>query len=313
MDKYVITELVGEGSFGKVYKGRRKYTGRAVALKFIVKLGKKEKDLKALQSEVKILQKLRHPNIIQMLDVFETKNEICVVTELAQGELFDVLEDDKQLPEKVVQNIGRQIVKALDYLHSHRIIHRDIKPQNVLFCSNGRVALCDFGFARLMSQHTTMLTSIKGTPLYMAPELVKEQPYNHAADLWSLGVILYELRVGKPPFFTSHLYQLIQMIVSDEIEYPESEISPLMRSFLQILLVKDPAKRATWTQVRTHPWIQEPSQSCRPAPKGGDGNDAQYHHNFEEERPMTAPPNSSYWRAAQEQSQDPNQALALRQ
>ncbi len=95
VDNYVVTELIGEGSFGKVYRGRRKFTGQAVALKFIVKDGKKKKELQALISEVEILQKLKHPNIIQMLDVFETKSEICVVTELAQGELFDVLEDDK--------------------------------------------------------------------------------------------------------------------------------------------------------------------------------------------------------------------------
>eukprot|EP00468_Gymnochlora_sp_CCMP2014_P013552 CAMPEP_0167746712 /NCGR_PEP_ID=MMETSP0110_2-20121227/3866_1 /TAXON_ID=629695 /ORGANISM="Gymnochlora sp., Strain CCMP2014" /LENGTH=1248 /DNA_ID=CAMNT_0007631509 /DNA_START=186 /DNA_END=3929 /DNA_ORIENTATION=- len=271
-------------------------------MKFIVKLGKKEKDLQALLSEVNILRNLRHPNIIQMLDVFETKNEICVVTELAHGELFDVLEDDKSLPEPVVQTVARQVVCALDYLHSHRIIHRDIKPQNVLFCNGGRVALCDFGFARLMSQHTTMLTSIKGTPLYMAPELVKEQPYNHTADLWSLGVILYELRVGKPPFFTNNIYKLIRMIVNDPVRYPPS-IPAQMRSFLELLLVKDPKLRAKWPQVRSHPWIELPSLSCKAKPSTEDRK--------RNRRAMTSAPTKTYWQKQEKMSRDPAQAMAL--
>jgi serine/threonine protein kinase len=101
------------------------------------------------------------------------------VAEFAQGELFEILEDDQSLPEEVVQSIAKQLVRALHYLHSNRIIHRDMKPQNILIGSGGTVKLCDFGFARAMSCNTMVLTSIKGTPLYMAPELVQEQPYNH--------------------------------------------------------------------------------------------------------------------------------------
>jgi fused-like protein len=93
--------------------------------------------------------------------------------------LFEVLEFDEKLPEEEVRSIAKQLVSALFYLHSHRIIHRDMKPQNVLIGANGVVKLCDFGFARLMSTNTVLVTSIKGTPLYMAPELVQEQPYNH--------------------------------------------------------------------------------------------------------------------------------------
>ena len=90
-----------------------------------------------------------------------------MVTELAQGELFETLEDDKRLPENVVRKIAKDLVQALHYLHSNRVIHRDMKPQNILICPNGVVKLCDFGFARVMSQQTVVLTSIKGTPLYV--------------------------------------------------------------------------------------------------------------------------------------------------
>lgn len=146
MENYHVVDLVGEGSFGKVgftrndgfpsawpmnspttsscrpkvYKGRRKQTGQITAMKFIMKHGKSEKDVKSLRQEIEILKGLRHENIIQMLDAFETKTDFCVVTEFAQGELFEILEDDQSLPEDIVQAIAKQLVRALHYLHSNR-------------------------------------------------------------------------------------------------------------------------------------------------------------------------------------------------
>ncbi|CAN0891054.1 Serine/threonine-protein kinase TIO [Linum grandiflorum] len=258
LESYHVIELVGEGSFGKVYKGRRKCTGQTVAMKFIMKQGKSEKDVHNLRQEIEILRKLKHENVIEMLDSFESPQEFCVVTEFAQGELFEILEDDKNLPEEQVQDIAKQLVRALYYLHSNRIIHRDMKPQNILICSNSIVKLCDFGFARAMSQNTVVLRSIKGTPLYMAPELVREQPYNHTADLWSLGVILYELFVGQPPFYTNSVYALIRHIVKDPVKYPDN-MSPDFKSFLKGLLNKSPQNRLSWPHLLEHPFVKENS------------------------------------------------------
>ncbi|EXB29179.1 Serine/threonine-protein kinase 36 [Morus notabilis] len=255
VEDYHVIELVGEGSFGKVYKGRRKYTGQTVAMKFIMKHGKSDKDILNLRQEIEILRKLKHENIIEMLDSFESPQEFCVVTEFAQGELFEVLEDDNCLPEEQVQAIAKQLVRALHYLHSNRIIHRDMKPQNILISKGSIVKLCDFGFARAMSMNTVVLRSIKGTPLYMAPELVREQPYNHTADLWSLGVILYELFVGQPPFYTNSVYALIRHIVKDPVKYPDT-ISPNFKSFLKGLLNKVPQNRLTWPALLEHPFIK---------------------------------------------------------
>lgn len=173
-----------------------------------------------------------------------------------QGELFEILQDDHTLPEMQVQKIAKQLVQALHYLHSNRVIHRDMKPQNILVGAHGRVKLCDFGFARAMSCNTVVLTSIKGTPLYMAPELVKEQPYDLTVDLWSLGVILYELLVGQPPFYTNSIYSLVNHIVKDPVEYP-ANISPDLRSFLQGLLRKDPRQRLSWPDLLQHPFVRE--------------------------------------------------------
>ena len=262
MEHYHVTALVGEGSFGKVYKARRKFSGQTCAMKFILKHGKSEKDIRNLRQEIEILRSLRHENIIQMLDTFETKNEFCVVTEFARGELFEVLEDDKRMPEDEVRSIAKQLVRALHYLHSNRIIHRDMKPQNILIGAQGQVKLCDFGFARAMSQNTMVLTSIKGTPLYMAPELVQEQPYNHTVDLWSLGVILYELFVGQPPFYTNSIYTLIQHIVRDPVRYPDA-ISKEFKSFLKGLLNKRPSDRLGWPKLLEHPFVRETAEERR--------------------------------------------------
>ncbi|NWU09047.1 STK36 kinase, partial [Cephalopterus ornatus] len=254
MERYHVLEMIGEGSFGRVYKGRRKHSAQVVALKFIPKVGRSEKELKNLQREIDIMRGLHHPNIIQMLDSFETDKEVVVVTDYAEGELFQILEDDGSLPEDQVQTIAAQLVSALYYLHSHRILHRDMKPQNILLGKDGVVKLCDFGFARAMSIHTMVLTSIKGTPLYMSPELVEERPYDHTADLWSVGCILYELFVGTPPFYTNSIFQLVSLIVKDPVKWPTA-MSPVFKSFLQGLLMKDPHQRLSWPELLSHPFI----------------------------------------------------------
>ncbi|NXI09357.1 STK36 kinase, partial [Irena cyanogastra] len=254
MENYHVLEMIGEGSFGRVYRGRRKHSAQVVALKFIPKVGRSEKELKNLQREIEIVRDLHHPNIIQMLDSFETAKEVVVVTDYAEGELFQILEDDGTLPEDQVQTIAAQLISALYYLHSHRILHRDMKPQNILLGKDGVVKLCDFGFARAMSIHTMVLTSIKGTPLYMSPELVEERPYDHTADLWSVGCILYELFVGTPPFYTNSIFQLVSLIIKDPVKWPTT-MSPVFKSFLQGLLMKDPHQRLSWPELLSHPFI----------------------------------------------------------
>ncbi|KAL3521753.1 hypothetical protein ACH5RR_019902 [Cinchona calisaya] len=194
-------------------------------MKFIPKHGKTDKDIHNLRQEI-------------------------------EGELFEILEDDKCRPEQQVQAIVKQLVRALHYLHSNRIIHRDMKPQNILIGAGSIVKLCDFGFARAMSTNTVVLQSIKGTPLYMAPELVCEQPYNHTADLWSLGGILYELFVGQPPFCANSVYALIHHIIKDPVEYPVN-MNSNFKSFLEGLLNKVPQSRLTWPGLLEHPFVKE--------------------------------------------------------
>ncbi|XP_012521501.1 serine/threonine-protein kinase fused isoform X2 [Monomorium pharaonis] len=256
MKKYEILKHIGEGSFGQVYKARKRSDGEIVAFKMIRKCGRSYKELKSLRQECEIQRYLRHPNIIQMIDSFETENEIIVVTEYADKELYDILAKEGRLSEERAQVIACDLVSALYYLHSNRVMHRDLKPQNVLLEANGIAKLCDFGFARSMSTGTHVLTSIKGTPLYMAPELIEECPYDHNADLWSLGCIIYELVVGAPPFQTNSILHLVKLIRFEAIKWPDF-ISPTCKSFLQGLLQKDPSQRLTWPALLEHPFVKD--------------------------------------------------------
>lgn len=258
MNEYHLLDQIGEGSFGRVYKARRKYTGRIVAIKMINKLGQTKDDLISFRREIDILRNVDHPNIMRFLDIIETDTDFCLVSELARGDLFTIIDDQQTLPEEVLKTIAAQLVSALSNLHSRRIIHRDLKPQNVLICANNALKLCDFGFARALSCTTLVLTSIKGTPLYMAPELVQEQPYDEKVDVWSLGVILYELYFGKPPFYTNSIYRLIQMIVNETITWP-GQISPDFKEFLMLMLQKDPSRRVPCKDLLNHPFISSVS------------------------------------------------------
>ncbi|XP_039292026.1 serine/threonine-protein kinase fused [Nilaparvata lugens] len=255
MDKYELVGMVGEGSFGRVYKGRIIETDEIIALKIISKCGRSMKELASLRSECEVQRDLCHPNIIKMIDSFETEGDIVVVTEYANRELSEILSQEGYLEETRARKIICDLVSALFYLHSNRVLHRDLKPQNVLIDDKGTAKLCDFGFARSMSTGTHVLTSIKGTPLYMAPELIEESPYDHNADLWSLGCIAYEMIVGATPFTTTSILHLVQLLRYESVKWP-TFVSAACLTFLQGLLEKDPARRLSWPQLLDHPFIK---------------------------------------------------------
>ena len=266
MEKYNVLELIGEGSFGRVFRGVRKADLLPVALKLIPKMAHTSSELSSLRSECKIQLQLSHPNVVKMLDAFETPKEIVAVTEFVpDGDLNKLLvRKDKsskvtKVHENKVQQLAGDLMGALHYLHSRRVLHRDLKPANILLDETSKVAkICDFGFARHLGVETMVLTSIKGTPLYMAPELIEERPYDHTADLWSAGAILYELSVGFPPFPTNSLFQLIKKIRYEQVTWP-THLSEDLKSFLQGLLEKDCKKRSTWQQIIEHPFLQKTS------------------------------------------------------
>ncbi|KAF2350055.1 Protein kinase domain [Trinorchestia longiramus] len=254
MGRYKVLEAIGEGSFGKVFRGECRDTQRIVALKFIPKHLKGDSELSSLRRECEIQRGLFHPNIVLMLDSFETEREVVAVSEYVPQQLCALLQTNGTMNETMVRAIACNLVSALYYLHSHRIVHRDIKPQNILLTESGVAKLCDFGFSKKMEINTYVLESIKGTPLYMAPELIEQQPYDQKADLWSLGCILFELLTGTPPFCTNSIVHLIEMVRTKPVQWP-SGCSRNCIDFLQGLLQKDQDKRLEWPDVLQHPWV----------------------------------------------------------
>jgi len=253
---YEVLERVGEGSFGRVHRGRRRFTGQIVALKFVAKAGKTPAELAALRSEVAILRRLDHPNIVLLLDFFETPRDVVLVTEFAHGELLAVLAADGALAPRTVRRVAAQLVAALRYLAAARVMHRDLKPQNCLVGSRGVIKLADFGFAReLGAARSALLTSIKGTPLYMAPEMFSSAAYTESADVWGLGVLLFELAAGRPPFYAPSLAELLKVIVSDAPPaFPPEWPRDLVR-FIDACLQRDPAARPSWDALAAHDFL----------------------------------------------------------
>lgn len=254
---YQLRDKIGEGSFGKVFKALHTKTNTIVAFKFIFKLDK----LKTLQQEVEIQQKLHHPNIVKMIESFGNENGIALVMEFVPRSLKEIIETEGIMSEERTQGIICHLVSALHYLHKKNILHRDLKPPNILLDHNDVAKLCDFGLARFMLTGTQVLTqaSLKGTPLYMAPEVINSPVippiYNHNADLWSLGCIAYHLLCGKPPFDTKCLMHLVQMMKDQSIIWPNT-VSAVCQNFLEQLLQKNPLQRLTWPGLLEHEFLK---------------------------------------------------------
>lgn len=141
--------------------------------------------------------------------------------EYAGNDLAELLKKTHKLSEDRIRLYAKQILDAMLYLHQNRILHRDLKPQNILL-QKDVIKICDFGFAKQMSASTNFLKSIKGTPLYIAPEILLSRPYTHKVDVWSFGIILYELATGCTPFYASTIQKLQPKILHEPVKFPSS-------------------------------------------------------------------------------------------
>jgi len=258
-DYYEISEdSLGSGSFSVVKKGRHKKTGREYAIKCIQK---KFIKLHLLEREIKIMKKLKHAHILPLIEVFENKDYIFLVLELVTGgELFDRIVENGNYTEKDAAGIVKQILLAVQYLHSEGVVHRDLKPENLL-CNDDpkggiHIYVADFGLSRLFNEDE-QLTTYCGSPEYVAPEVLACAPYEKAVDLWSVGVITYILLTGFLPFYDKNHAILFEKIQNVDYNWDDCpEVSPAAKHFIQHLLVKDPKKRYTADLALSHPWVK---------------------------------------------------------
>ena len=263
---YEIDRELGTGAFAVVKIVRHRVTGVEYAAKFIDKGQLASEDKKMLEREVAILRRLRHPHIISLKAVCETAKHLILITELARGgELFDRISSQGAHAEQDVIKIIRQLVSAIGYLHSMGIAHRDLKPENILlrdkegFC----VKLADFGLGRIIDEGVAMSTMC-GTPSYVAPEVLLGEKYTIAVDLWSVGVITYILLSGRMPFFGKRMQDLAERIITGTYAFPEERwagVSVSAKEFVKSLLQVDPAVRATAKQAYMHAFLRGQSAS----------------------------------------------------
>ena len=256
---YKILKMIGKGSFGKVHQGLHILTGKKVAMKCIDKAYiKEEKAQKKIIQEVKILRSLDNPQIIKILEVFENKKYVFIVTEFASsGDLLKYMRENGLLKEKMTKKIAVQILRGLDYCHNKKILHRDIKLDNILLDNKMKVKLCDFGVSRFMPEERIFERC--GTPAYIAPEVINGDGYTgYAADIWSQGVLLYALMTGTIPFKAKNIPDLHKIILNNDFTFPSGIfLSQQFKSLIRLMLLKEPEKRISQNEMWGHDWLKD--------------------------------------------------------
>ncbi|XP_036390941.1 death-associated protein kinase 2-like isoform X2 [Megalops cyprinoides] len=266
-DFYEIGEELGSGQFAIVKRCREKSTGLEYAAKFIKKrqsrASRRGVQREEIEREVNILQQIQHPNIVTLHDVYENRTDVVLILELVSGgELFDFLAQKESLSEEEATQFIKQILEGVHYLHSRKIAHFDLKPENIMLLDKNfplpRIKLIDFGLAHKIEDGAEF-KNIFGTPEFVAPEIVNYEPLGLEADMWSIGVITYILLSGASPFLGESKQETLGNISAMNYEFDEeffSRTSELAKSFIRQLLEKDKRKRLTIEDALNHPWIK---------------------------------------------------------
>jgi len=253
---------LGSGHFAKVRLGTNTATGQVAAVKIIKK--PKGSKMAIIKSEVDILKSVQHPYIVQCFDAVDSPDKMYLVMEIMKGgELFDRIVDKGHFTEADAAGVTAKLFSAIKYLHDKNIAHRDLKPENLLMADDGpdsEVKITDFGLSKAFDEHSQVMQTPCGTPGYIAPEVLLMKGYDKQCDVWSLGVIVYILLCGFPPFYADNDAQLFEKIKKGEYEFLRpywDPISDSAKDFIRQMLRVDPKQRITCDQALAHPWMVE--------------------------------------------------------
>ncbi|XP_052768368.1 serine/threonine-protein kinase PAK 4-like [Mya arenaria] len=253
---------IGEGSTGIVCIASQR-NGSQVAVKKMDLRRQQRREL--LFNEVVIMRDYHHPHIVDMYDSFLVGDELWVVMEFLEGGALTDIVTHNKLDETQIATVCKACLKALAFLHSNGVIHRDIKSDSILLQHDGKVKLSDFGFCAQVSQDLPKRKSLVGTPYWMAPEVISRLPYGPEVDIWSLGIMVIEMIDGEPPFFNEPPLQAMRRI--RDMPPPKiknaHKVSARLQGFLERMLVRDASQRATAFELLQHPFLQNADKpSC---------------------------------------------------
>ena len=252
---YSIKETIGKGTFSKVKLGINKSTGEKVAIKILEKRKIRSKtDQVRVERELQILKKINHINIVKIVQTKEDQNNIYIIMEFIDYDLFLHIVNNKRLDEKESALYYFQLITGLEYIHSLNIVHRDLKPENLLLTKKRILKIIDFGLSNFFFDNDLLFTPC-GSPSYTPPEMIKGYKYNgFAVDIWSTGIILYGMLCGYLPFEERDNKALFKKIVKCKVNYPKY-VSNTVQSLLKKILVENPDKRITLKEIKKHPFF----------------------------------------------------------
>jgi len=260
-EKFDVGNVIGDGNFAVVRKCVCKQTKEAIALKVIDKakcVGKEE----MVENEVQLLKRVDHPHIVKLIDFWDITDRFYLAIEfMPGGDLFDALVSARYYGESEAAQMMCSLASALEYLHDLNVVHRDVKPENLLVYETGdgrkKLKLTDFGLA---TEAKDSLFTVCGTPTYVAPEILAETGYGLKVDIWAAGVIMYIMLCGFPPFvsMSNNQEELFQTILSGHYDFPRpywNQISNAAKGLIQGMLQLDADDRYSASEVLIHPWI----------------------------------------------------------